>query len=221
MIKEKLKKYSIVRKLFRIVQNRSNRSKLLHENGYELICKIDELMNSIEIDYFADFGTLLGLIREGELISYDLDLDFGIINANKLDKKRIRDVFEKNGIKRIEWFTVDNDVKEETYRYNDSTFDIFYYEFNNKQCWCYIFCKIDSTNYNNQNDYTCGIYKYDMIITTESISLHNIKTKIPKNAEILLEMKYGTNWRIPNKYWHYWYDADVTVLDKIGKVYHD
>ena len=35
-------------------------------------------------------------------------------------------------------------------------------------------------------------------------------------SEVLLEMKYGKNWRIPNKYWHYWYDSNVEIQEDIG-----
>lgn len=221
MIKEKLKKYSCFRKLYRLMMNSGNRSKALHENGYDLIGKIDNIMNSAEIDYFADFGTLLGLIRDGKLIAHDLDMDFGVINVAKEDKQKLYNLFASNNIRRISYFKLDDDIKEETYSYNGLSFDIFYYEKNEDKSFCYIFCKLDGVKYVSENEFTAGIYEYKMNISTINVNIHDINMRIPNDAEKLLEMKYGANWKIPNKYWHYWYDANVTVLNKRGREYND
>ena len=47
-----------------------------------MICK---LLSEIKIDYCIDSGTLLGLIREGELLTHDLDIDI-FVHHNQQNK---------------------------------------------------------------------------------------------------------------------------------------
>jgi hypothetical protein len=57
--------------------------------------KICTVLNDAEINYFVADGTLLGIIREGELIPHDTDLDFYIFG----NKKNVKFVNIKKFIK--------------------------------------------------------------------------------------------------------------------------
>ena len=39
--------------------------------------KLSALLNKKQIPYWADFGTLLGIVRDKDIISWDDDVDFG------------------------------------------------------------------------------------------------------------------------------------------------
>lgn len=44
----------------------------------DFFIKVNGLMLSLEKEYWIDFGTLLGYYREGRIIPYDIDVDFGM-----------------------------------------------------------------------------------------------------------------------------------------------
>ena len=53
--------------------------KNVQKYGIEVLCELKLIFDKLGIINFADFGTLLGLIRDDKLLSHDLDLDYGII----------------------------------------------------------------------------------------------------------------------------------------------
>ena len=76
-----------------------------------------KVFNKNKIKYYADFGTLLGIIREGDIILYDTDVDVSIF-ADKQSLKILN-----NGIRR--------DLEKLGYRLkrtNENTYRILYYK---------------------------------------------------------------------------------------------
>lgn len=64
--------------------------------------RVDFLKNIIHvfdknnIDYWLEFGTLLGAIRDRKLIPWDSDIDIGVFDINKV--KKIKSEFQKHGL---------------------------------------------------------------------------------------------------------------------------
>lgn len=221
MIKEKLKKVALFRKAAKMLQMKSSRNEALMKNGYDVLRDVCGIFERNHINYFIDFGTLLGYVREGALLSFDIDIDFGVLYADKEKKKEIREIMKKSGYNISEYYEVDGDIKEESYKKGDNKFDIFYYQRGkdkngNEYNYCHIFCRIDGKEYKSKNEASAGYYIYRMPIVPKEKSFNGIKVRVPENPEKLLEMKYGKNWRTPNKYWHYWYDAKVKDANKIA-----
>ena len=50
--------------------------KRLQKYGYNILNEIDNLFSYNNIEYFAEFGTLLGIVREKQLLLHDTDIDF-------------------------------------------------------------------------------------------------------------------------------------------------
>lgn len=61
----------------------------------EKMKQIDAVLREVGIDYWLDFGGLLGSVRHGGFIPWDDDLDIAI---NYDDKKRLMDVLREKGI---------------------------------------------------------------------------------------------------------------------------
>ena len=214
MIKEKLKKIAFFRKLQKMLMMRSSKNYALKKNGYNVICEIDQAMQKNQIECFIDFGTLLGIVREGQILSHDIDIDFGVLNADAMKKRKINRVLKEMGYLRTERHEYENDIKEESYQKGNNKVDFFYYEKDKQGVFCYVFCRIDGHNYKSLNEISAGVYRYNMDIKLERKIINGKKYTIPSNPEKLLSMKYGKTWKTPNKYWHYWYDANVEVQDK-------
>jgi len=46
---------------------------------YEALHNVSSLLENCGVEYFADSGTLLGLIRDGDFIAWDNDIDIGLV----------------------------------------------------------------------------------------------------------------------------------------------
>ena len=56
------------------------------------ICIQIDILNDIGLKYWLDAGTLLGIIRDGDLIPWDYDADIGILpeTSHEIMKHRIK-----------------------------------------------------------------------------------------------------------------------------------
>ena len=76
---------------------------LMRNMSYELLKFFDNVCGKYDIEYWLDYGTLLGAVRHGGFIPWDDDLDVGILRD---DYYRFLEVFpeelEKSGLKYIE-----------------------------------------------------------------------------------------------------------------------
>ena len=50
------------------------------------------ILSSYDIPYWVDQGTLLGIIRDKEIIPWDWDLDFGVFE-NEISRKKLKKHF--------------------------------------------------------------------------------------------------------------------------------
>jgi glycosyltransferase involved in cell wall biosynthesis len=189
------------------------RQQILHRHGYVALEKIDAALDRAGVKHFADFGTLLGFIRDNGFMAHDLDLDIGVIAGVPAHKKKVRRELLAIGCSLSRIYRVQGRVVEESYYFPCFTpgqvsnsklkFDINYYENNAHGSKTWLFYRDLDKNYlPNQRDVVEMRYEPIGEITTKRIGQHVVS--IPVNAERLLEQKYGPTWRIPDKNWIYW-----------------
>jgi len=73
---------------------------MINENEWiKSLREIKKILDKIEIRYWLDHGTLLGVVRDGKLIPWDTDIDIGIFHSEA--KKVIKKIpeLEKKGYK--------------------------------------------------------------------------------------------------------------------------
>jgi len=63
----------------------------------ELLRFVDDLLNRHGILHWVDYGTLLGAVRDGTLIPWDEDVDFGILEADAQRVRALQPEIEKDG----------------------------------------------------------------------------------------------------------------------------
>jgi len=174
------------------------------------------IMNKYNIKYWADFGTLLGLIREGTLIRHDDDSDICIFND---EKDKINDVILQEFIKHNMIIvrsinsaykvymlndyinqTKNKDVKHIPNFYCDECphVDIFVYQKTDRcakrECtlgWntsCDDIIKRDNIDISLLQQFE---YRY-----FEKLDLN---VRIPHNDIDILLFRYGKNWKVPIK----------------------
>jgi len=80
----------------KILEKRKERRMFKHkenvDNSLKILEKTIEVLNMHEVDYYLDFGTLLGAVREKGLISWDTDIDISLVNES--DYIKVYDIIQ-------------------------------------------------------------------------------------------------------------------------------
>lgn len=143
-----------------------------------------EIFDKYSIPFVLIFGGLLGLIRQGNFILYDTDLDVACFNEftrkDHCKMAKVKEELTKKG-----FYVVDNNLAP---LHND------YFIRNGEKIEIWWFDKIDN-EWIFGNTVRYPSYFFD---TLDEIDFLGTKFKIPSNPEIFLERTYGKNWKIPN-----------------------
>lgn len=193
----------------------SKKNKYVQKNGLFLMRKLSNTLDLLEISWFFDFGTLLGVVRENQLLGHDLDIDVGVIISPEIQKK-VKLALTNSGFQLCYEYILEEKVVEESYLFNNIKMDINYYVNNNKNSYCYLFYRDPDKEY-EADDLDVVKLSFSLIDKTILKDFHGIDIRIPVNAEQFLEEKYGKTWRIPDKNWKYWKGPCAQKIDKIGR----
>ncbi|MCB4754058.1 MAG: LicD family protein [Sulfurovum sp.] len=201
---------------------RQNRNFL--KNAKEALLQISFVFDELKNDYWLEFGTLLGAIREKGFISHDIDIDLGLWLKDYNPNHDL--VFKKYGFKRVRKIEIDNRKYglEETYIYNGITIDLFYFRRENDILISHNFINENGKSWEKTIHDRGGLIvreKYIPYSKLMKINFLDISTYIPKDYDIHLKAIYGNTYMIPNPKWNpYTMEKNVKILeDKIGKVY--
>lgn len=145
---------------------------------------ISQCLKSLNIHHIVTDGALLGFIREKGLIEWDWDFE---ISIRYIDFKRnlikIIESFDKLKIGRVSFNN----------SYENPKLTIFQHDY--KYC-------LNAFHYSKDKKVIYRkMYKFPSKFLDEIsiIKINGFDFPIPKNAEDLLELEYGENWRIPLK----------------------
>jgi len=208
------------------------------------LVEITEILNKNDVFYWIDSGTLLGIIREGKLLSGDIDIDISIPYTEK-DKvlallpefQSIGYFFKESwGYKTIDYiFKLKSEGKDRVIDFQ------IYYENKQKNIWYSPqFVNRKSSNILSKiirkiiHDYIIGHSKskktskypfaYDHITWVESKELvgtpkyiENTKIKAPENITGILELHFGSTWKTPNRNWNFIRDDGAFVRNNPEK----
>ena len=173
------------------------------------------MLNNLEdVKAFADFGSLLGIIRENGLLKHDLDIDTGVLGRPNL-YRYVTMMMERAGYELWREYIIGDKVVEQSYHYKDTKVDVNYYEYRAKGVNTWLFYRDPSRKYYN-NVRNIVRMDYNLIKDIKKIDVQGYNIFIPDNAEKLLEEKYGKNWAVPDKGWIYWQSPAATKLKEEG-----
>jgi len=142
-------------------------------------------MEVYKIPFVFIFGSALGLVRGGDLIDYDTDVDVACFN--EFDRKDHQKMYKlKSYMVRLGFTVVDSN---EAYLHND------FFIRNGEKIEIWWFDKID-------DEWIFGNtvrYPKDFFDNPKTIKLYGEDYLIPNNPEKFLDLTYGKDWRTPNK----------------------
>ena len=208
MIKNKLKQIKLVKSILNFRNSLINKrisSKLL-KNGKEILSIAVDVLEKNKINYWLDYGTLLGAIRNKGFIKGDMDIDLGIDINENID--HIIKIFQNKGFKVYYYFHVIPEQKGRMVSliYKGIILDLYNYTFNEKNMWCTIYeqDKFDSITdfYKEYNTIPVFFLKFNFKIVTQKIKLFDINVRIPSNFEEYLTTIYGSDYMVEKKEWN-------------------
>ncbi|WP_461816216.1 LicD family protein [Faecalimonas sp.] len=182
-----------------IVEKRKKKG--LRKLGYDYLKKINENLEKSGFQYFITYGTLLGIIREGQFMGHDNDIDMGIIYDDNFSWDKLEEALKQIGMSKKHQFTMEGKITEQTYIYGKLSVDFFMYEqFDDNHQVSYVYFRQETERYEE------GVFEVARHITKKIEGLKKIETSkgafsVPENAEDFLEEVYGKDWRVPQPDW--------------------
>lgn len=213
-----LKHNKFIYGVYENIRNKSEMKKrvILKENGFDIISNIEHVLNDTDFLYFITFGSLLGLIREGDLISHDIDIDYAIIMDNKFKWENLESLFLKNGFKKIRQFSFDGEIREQTYKIDGLTIDFFGCKNSSDKTCSLDFYRKHNYSYKDKSEMHVREDRYYKILSTKKKTFKNVTVTIPDNPEKYLESIYSSSWRVPIVDWDPSNAPNIYELDKLG-----
>ena len=188
---------------------RFDKRRQLQRHGYQALADVSEALMRSGAVCFADFGTLLGIVRDGGIMAHDLDLDFGVLRPVEANSGAVREQLSAIGCKLWRSHSVAGKIATESYNFPCANgdggikFDVNYYDVEDHHCRTWLFYRDPKQRY---GDCEMSVVEmtYDRIDAIEVVDVKGHAIPIPRNADKVLEQKYGAGWRKPDRKWIYW-----------------
>jgi phosphorylcholine metabolism protein LicD len=165
-----------------------------------MVKNISTVLYKNKIHYWIDWGCLLGMIRSGDLIKHDRDIDFGIFkkDRNKLFSSSVKNDFSKIGyvIKKIKW----HNGAEIQPKKNKNFAEVFIYgphetdgDFGENS----IGVNLIGYKTNDKQRHASFRSPRSYFENLDTINYQGCNINIPKNSKEYLQLRYGSNWETP------------------------
>jgi glycosyltransferase involved in cell wall biosynthesis len=187
----------------------------IQEVGCRLIVGVQEVLRREGIAAFADFGTLLGLVREGALLAHDLDIDLGVVIRDPREVAKSRIALERFGFRVWREYYKGSELVESSFKMLGVKIDLHYYHVNDETAKTWLFYRDPEKTY-GQHERDIVEMTYSPINELTTLEVEGLQVQVPSNAEQLLEQKYGPNWTTPDKNWVYWRSPAATPIAENG-----
>lgn len=159
------------------------------------LIEISEMI--IDIEYFAFFGTLLGLTRESDIIEHDDDIDF-LVNLNERDALINKLKFSpfnidfENPLNKTNFFLTATRKQANV----ETTVDFYFYENNRDRDFI-----VERWNFfGNTEDPSFAIHiPKNFIFPIIKEEYFGTKINLPNDKDAICKFLYGPNWRNPLK----------------------
>jgi len=189
--------YKHIYRPYRVKQEKAvadRKHTIFMQYGAQVLVHFAKSMQQAGLDYWLEFGTLLGAYRDGTFVPNELDLDVG---AYLQDAPQVYKVLTQNGFRLVREFHVvgDNNM-EQTYEYKGVTLDVMYFIQSEGEMWCYgaFFdpwrCELGKPFY---HQVTAHHFKP---FTLGKITFLNTEMSVPANTEEHLIEIFGSGYKV-------------------------
>lgn len=182
------------------------------KNSKDVLFDVQRILQNKYTFYF-DFGTLIGIYREGELLLRDMDIDLSVKIENLEQINELRGLLDSEGFSHKYRFMADGiGIIQDTYEYKGITVDVNYYRHNGEEDYCFLLYDEDGIQ-GKVLQWKCHHVK-KMV----SYDFKGIQVNIPDDPEQHLADRYGPSWRVPDPSYKYWNNPMAARIDVIGRI---
>lgn len=220
-IKNKVKDFAAVLRKKKADSTADQKAAALSAVGYDLIARAKETADRSGVVLFADFGTLLGFVRDGGFMSHDIDLDMGVILGD-VPHQVFHDALIADGFKLWRNYYMGSRIVEDSYYYDLNGHrikcDFNYYEVTPEYSRTWLFYRDPDIVYGRA---TRNIVEmtYSPITGTKTLEVDGHPIPVPAEPEQLLREKYGEGWTTKDTGWIYWKSPAAVPIEGIGYYY--
>lgn len=192
-----------LRALYRMLPRKSkDKARVqLQTDGLRMTADVCAALDEAGVSNFVACGSLLGLVRDGNFIKHDTDIDFAIVLKSQNDWEIIQQSLTSHGYTLIHYFTFNNEIVEQAYRYGDLSFDVFSFVECGDKLRMYSFVKHPNIIYDSSSDCSATYFEFSNNVKTIRKVFGNHEINVPADAEHMLEVWYGKDWQVPDPNW--------------------
>jgi len=148
------------------------------------------------------FGTLLGAIREHDLIKGDHDIDLGIIvdGSDNQIWKQVQSALESAGYSIARQYTLNGRITEQAYYADGFSFDVWGLckDAGREGVRAYYHCQVDDAEYHSPDDRSIKYIDLPAYTARKRVQVGDYMLPVPDNAEDMVACVYGPNWATPD-----------------------
>ena len=178
-------------------------AKRMRKDGLKMLKAADDVFTQMGVHAFLTYGCLLGAYREHGFISYDPDIDLGV-----LESELPSDLHERMGnagfhLLRQNYIGSTGQVVEETYEYRKLHLDIFLYIKEGNDLYSVIQRKHETKDWKDANatdGFPCD-RSYVPICDFERREFLGLKVYMPVDTDGWLRAIYSDSYMTPIKNW--------------------
>lgn len=208
----------------RLIGNKKTKKRMqrqreeIQNNSAKYLNLVESIMSTSCALYHACFGTLLGIVRDNKLITWDVDIDYAVVISDDFSWNDLEKAMSKSGFKKIREFVFEGIVTEQTYQVDKITIDFFGEFYDGNNMIQYTYNKLTGVKYSSYLDYSVFRLTLPRVDKIKQININGVNVSVPCNSEEILASVYNDDWRVPNPNWKSNSGKCVTFLD--GKIAH-
>ena len=210
---EKIKDFLSKLGLFKLVKYFLKRPyytyRRIHFHKYSMLIfqEFIKIAEKTGVLYIPVYGTLLGFVRENNILNHDLDIDLGLFEVNNEVMNKFEQLILQKGFIVASQVIVEStrEVIEKSYVKNKIKIDVYMMKKNletyKRKFWM-MPNNMSLKEYQKKNN---GVDIYEQSFKIEDLYEKKINgvfyIKIPSNSEEILNSMYGKSWKITDKNW--------------------
>lgn len=202
-----IRKIPIVYKLWHNYRKKKNNDKEIRKkkgyqaHGLEVLKDISQIAISNKLKLMCAWGTALGIVRDNELLPWDDDLDFILLDDSGDELSELHKLLRENDFWLYREFEENGIVTERSYIKKDVLCDIRIWRSTyEKFRTTHTYFDIPAVKYKNGMycDYEVTYFDMVPINDVECRKFKDFQVLLPNDSEGMFRTTYGENWRIPD-----------------------
>lgn len=169
-------------------------------------------LEKMGLKWWAEAGTCLGIVREGDFIAHDLDIDLGLMSDAIPKWVTIRDAFIEQGFSLYREWTHGKQKIELSFKHGSVKVDLFFFHVKKDRAWHGAFGPDKDGRWGEHVEFLPHVFSARLFENLETREFKGVKVHLPSPPEDYLVERYGRNWRTPYPGYRYW--KDCAAIDR-------